>query len=112
MRLLRRNRFALKRRYATEKKGERLEQCLGGLLKCVSVLCCNKAGGKDLKNTGEMKDFASNLVRVCVNDISTIYVIVPGHLTFLTPSHTRWNLPTMIRKWVLCSQICMLVAKC
>ena len=54
----------VRKRYQTEKKGERLEQCLGGCLKCISVMCCNKAGGKELTNQGEMKDFASNLVRV------------------------------------------------
>ena len=63
MRWLRRNKFSQQFRYATKAKGERLETCLGGLLKCLSVVCCNKAGGKELKNQGEMKDFASNLVR-------------------------------------------------
>lgn len=63
MRWLRRNKFTQQERYATKAKGERLETCLGGLLKCLSVVCCNKAGGKELKNQGEMKDFASNLVR-------------------------------------------------
>lgn len=53
-------------RYATKAKGERLEQCLGGLLKCISILCCNKQGGKELRNKGEMKDFASNLVSCVV----------------------------------------------
>ena len=47
--------------YSTKSKGERLEQCLGCIFKCVSK--CNKdMGGQDLKNKGEMKDFASNLV--------------------------------------------------
>ncbi len=50
-------------RYAPKARGERLEQCLGGLLKCISLCCCNKKGGKEIKNQGEMKDFASNLVR-------------------------------------------------
>ena len=49
-------------RYATKARGERLEQCLGGLLKCISVCCCNKQGGKEFRNQGEMKDFAVNLV--------------------------------------------------
>ena len=65
MRFIRSNKLTQKERYATEAKGERLEQCLGGLLKCLSIMCCNKAGGKDLKNRGEMKDFAGNLVRMC-----------------------------------------------
>ena len=48
--------------YSTQSKGERLEQCLGYIFKCISM--CNKSiGGQDLKNKGEMKDFASNLVR-------------------------------------------------
>ena len=50
-------------RYATKARGERLEQCLGGLLKCISVCCCHKQGGKEIRNQGELKDFASNLVR-------------------------------------------------
>lgn len=62
MRWIRSNELTQKNLYATKAKGERLEQCLGGLLKCISVLCCNKAGGKELNNQGEMKDFASNLV--------------------------------------------------
>ena len=49
-------------RYATKARGERLEQCLGGFLKCISVCCCNKQGGKEFRNQGEMKDFAVNLV--------------------------------------------------
>ncbi|KAL9190050.1 hypothetical protein ACHAXT_007261 [Thalassiosira profunda] len=68
LRWLRSNKLSQKNRYDTDKKGERLEQCLGGLLKCVSVMCCNKAGGKDLKNQGEMKDFASNLMEFANND--------------------------------------------
>ena len=62
MRWIRSNKLTQRGRYATRAKGERLEQCLGGLLKCVSVLCCNKQGGKELKNQGELKDFARNLV--------------------------------------------------
>ena len=65
MRWIKSNKLTHGRRYATQAKGERLEQCLGGLLKCISVLCCNKQGGKEIKNQGEMKDFASNLVRNC-----------------------------------------------
>ena len=53
----------VRKAYSTRSKGERLEQCLGYVFKCVSM--CNKnLGGKDLKNKGEMKDFASNLVRL------------------------------------------------
>mmetsp|Transcript_29580 Transcript_29580/g.59412 ORF Transcript_29580/g.59412 Transcript_29580/m.59412 type:complete len:985 (+) Transcript_29580:263-3217(+) len=55
-------------RNSTHSKGKRLESCLGGILKCVSVLCCNKAGGHDLKNKGELKDFASNLMEFANND--------------------------------------------
>ncbi|KAL7535218.1 hypothetical protein ACHAXR_007620 [Thalassiosira sp. AJA248-18] len=62
------NKVTKKHRYATNAKGERLEQCLGGILKCVSVMCCNKAGGKELKNQGELKDFASNLMEFANND--------------------------------------------
>ena len=48
--------------YSTQSKGERLEQCLGYVFKCISMF--NKSiGGQDLKNNGEMKDFATNLVR-------------------------------------------------
>ena len=70
IRWLRGSRLVRKQRYETEKKGERLEQCLGGCLKCISVMCCNKAGGKELTNQGEMKDFASNLVRECLSVLS------------------------------------------
>ncbi|KAL7463832.1 hypothetical protein ACHAXS_004182 [Conticribra weissflogii] len=55
-------------RNSTHSKGKRLESCLGGILKCISVLCCNKAGGHDLKNQGELKDFASNLMEFANND--------------------------------------------
>ena len=55
-------------RNSTKSKGERLENCLGGCLKCISVLCCNKTGGKDLKNQGELRDFASNLMEFANND--------------------------------------------
>ena len=60
-----RNHEVIRRRTA-KASGERLEQCLGGLLKCISVCCCNKQGGKELRNQGEMKDFAKNLVRAHV----------------------------------------------
>ncbi len=63
MRWIRNHEVIQRSRYATEAKGKRLEQCLGGLLKCISVCCCNKQGGMELKNQGEMKDFAKNLVR-------------------------------------------------
>ena len=68
MRWIRSHELILKGRYATKAKGERLERCLGVLLKCISVCCCNKQGGKELRNQGEMKDFAVNLVsiRLCV----------------------------------------------
>lgn len=62
VRIIRSNRVTQRKRYATEAKGKRLEQCLGGLLQCISV-CCSNQGGKEIKNRGEMKDFASNLVR-------------------------------------------------
>lgn len=81
IRWLRANKRAMRRRYETEKKGERLEMFLGGLLKCVSVLCCNKAGGKELKNQGELKDFASNLVRVV--SILLIYGFPPPNFRLL-----------------------------
>jgi len=68
IRFLRSNKLTQKERYATEAKGERLDQCLGGILKCVSILCCNKAGGKEIKNQGEMKDFASNLMEFANNE--------------------------------------------
>lgn len=64
MRWIRNHKVIRRERYATRAKGERLEQCLGGLLKCLSVMCCNKQGGKELRNQGEMKDFATNLVRI------------------------------------------------
>ena len=38
-------------------KAERFERNLGLLLKCLQCLTRGKAGGKDLKNTGELKDF-------------------------------------------------------
>lgn len=52
----------VRRTYSTRAKGERLEQCLGMVFKCIA-LCCRGQGGHDLKNKGEWKDFASNLVR-------------------------------------------------
>lgn len=66
MRWVRSHEVILRKRYATKAKGERLAQCLGGLLKCISVCCCNKQGGKELRNRGEMKDFAVNLVSTLV----------------------------------------------
>jgi hypothetical protein len=60
---IRNNRAIRTRRYETKAKGERLEYCLGLLLRCISV-CCSGQGGKEIKNRGEMRDFASNLVRV------------------------------------------------
>ena len=62
IRWIRNHKVIRRGRYATKARGERLEQCLGSLLKCISVFCCNKQGGKELRNRGEMKDFASNLV--------------------------------------------------
>jgi hypothetical protein len=61
-----RSKTLVRKRYATHAKGERLEQCLGCIFKCIS-LCSKDQGGKDLKNKGEMKDFASNLVSVCIS---------------------------------------------
>lgn len=56
-------------RYSTQKRGERLELCLGGCMKCISVLLNNpNLGGKDLKNNGELKDFAENLMGFANND--------------------------------------------
>ncbi len=72
MRYIRNHEVIRRERYAAKARGERLEQCLGGLLKCISVCCCNKQGGKELKNQGEMKDFAKNLVGLsilCVIDV-------------------------------------------
>ena len=47
---------------------------MGVLLRCISV-CCSSQGGKEIKNQGEMKDFASNLVRggelVCLMSFSS-----------------------------------------
>lgn len=63
----------VRKTYSTRSKGERLEQCLGYVFKCVSM--CNKnLGGHDLKNKGEMKDFASNLVRTA---LKRVYYCVP-----------------------------------
>jgi len=56
-------------RYSTQKRGERLELCLGGCMKCISVLLNNpNLGGKELKNKGELKDFATNLMGFANND--------------------------------------------
>mmetsp|Transcript_20169 Transcript_20169/g.46254 ORF Transcript_20169/g.46254 Transcript_20169/m.46254 type:complete len:995 (-) Transcript_20169:24-3008(-) len=65
--VLRRNKFTQRNRYATREKGKRLEMCLGVVFKCVSVLFPNQ-GGKELKNDGEMRDFASNLMEFANND--------------------------------------------
>ena len=74
VRLMRANKLTQKKRYETKAKGERLEQCLGGLLKCVSV-CIPSQGGKELKNQGEMKDFASNLMEFANNEAKTDVVL-------------------------------------
>jgi len=56
-------------RYSAQKRGERLELCLGGCMKCISVLLNNpNLGGKELKNKGELKDFATNLMGFANND--------------------------------------------
>ena len=65
--LFRRNSFTQRHTYATRAKGKRLEMCLGVVFKCVSVLFPNQ-GGKELKNEGEMSDFASNLMEFANND--------------------------------------------
>ena len=46
--------------------GKRLEQLLGGLLKCLSIVSCHKVGSKELKNKGEWRDFASNFVSLSI----------------------------------------------
>lgn len=112
MRWIRSNELSQRKRYATKAKGERLEQCLGGLLKCVSVICCNKAGGKELKNQGEMKDFASNLVRIwlsshCVTDLSLGF-----DTNDVIWNKWRWSLLIMIRKLELFYQTCTSEANC
>lgn len=56
-------------RYSAQKRGERFEFCLGGCMKCLSVCLNDKnLGGKELKNTGELKDFATNLMGFANND--------------------------------------------
>jgi hypothetical protein len=82
MRWIRNHKVIRRGRYATKAKGERLEQCLGGLLKCISVCCCNKQGGKEIKNQGEMKDFASNLVRANDLVLSREYEIAAAIIVF------------------------------
>ena len=56
-------------RYSAQKRSERFEFCLGSCMKCLSV-CLNNPnlGGQELKNTGELKDFASNLMEFANND--------------------------------------------
>ncbi len=56
-------------RYSAQRRAMRLELCLGGCMKCISVLLNNpNLGGKELKNKGELKDFATNLMGFANND--------------------------------------------
>jgi hypothetical protein len=56
-------------RYSAQKRSERFEFCLGSCMKCLSVCLRNpNLGGQELKNTGELKDFASNLMEFANND--------------------------------------------
>ena len=56
-------------RYSAQRRGERLELCLGSCMKCISVLLNNpNLGGKEIKNKGELKDFATNLMGFANND--------------------------------------------
>lgn len=56
-------------RYSAQKRSERFEFCLGSCMKCLSVCLRNpNLGGQELKNTGELKDFASNLMDFANND--------------------------------------------
>lgn len=56
-------------RYSSQRRSERFEFCLGSCMKCLSVCLRNpNLGGKELKNTGELKDFASNLMEFANND--------------------------------------------
>ena len=71
-RIVRWTRFHFVRdRYSAQRRGERFEICLGGCFKCISIICGCKdpnLGGKELKNKGELKDFASNLMEFANND--------------------------------------------
>eukprot|EP00804_Cyclotella_cryptica_P026509 CCRYP_008141-RB/>CCRYP_008141-RB protein AED:0.08 eAED:0.08 QI:258/1/1/1/0.63/0.5/12/1927/500 len=64
----------VRKTYSTRAKGERLEQCLGIVFKCIS-LCCKNKGGKDLKNKGEWKDFAMNAMEFANNDTKVDIVL-------------------------------------
>ena len=109
IRWIRNHKVIRRGRYATKAKGERLEQCLGGYLKCLSVCCCNKQGGKEIRNQGEMKDFASNLVSarillLCHTRLSYNVIRLPSMLYFLC---CRWNLQTTVLHLTWCCLICM-----
>ncbi|KAL3796024.1 hypothetical protein HJC23_013081 [Cyclotella cryptica] len=64
----------VRKTYSTRAKGERLEQCLGMIFKCIA-LCSKGQGGHDLKNKGEWRDFASNLMEFANNDAKVDVVL-------------------------------------
>jgi len=61
-------------------KAERFERNLGLLLKFVSCITRGKAGGKDLKNKGELKDFASHLMCLLNNQTKMDLVLTDIYL--------------------------------
>jgi hypothetical protein len=45
-----------------EEKEHRIQYMFGFMFRCLQCLSCGKAGGKDFKNKGELKDFAVQFV--------------------------------------------------
>jgi len=61
-------------------KGERFEKRLGLLLKFLSCITRGKAGGKDLKNKGELSEFASHLMGLLNNQTKMDLVLTDIYL--------------------------------
>lgn len=56
-------------------KAERFERKLGCCLKTLSCIARGKAGGRELKNKGELKDFASHLMCLLNNEAKFDFVL-------------------------------------
>ena len=80
MRQIKNNRLTSNVYYSEEAKRRRLEQCLGSLFSCLNCVCGGKKWGGDLRNQGEMKDFANAAIEWTNNDadvglcLSDLYV--------------------------------------
>jgi hypothetical protein len=71
-------------RYSAQRQATRLEFCLGSCMKCISAVLNNpNLGGKELKNKGELKDFATNLMGFANNDTKLDIVLSDVSVWFL-----------------------------